>query len=173
VITRQKHGRRIFESPSRSPLPGIQDPRDHDSLEEEEERHGTPMSPSLPSPDLSESPAVQYKRKHHDSSDSESEDSFTKAQKITHHHGRPRARDYEDVAKDLILQAAAEYRCLLSCQDAFPDLASEAEMVKTAWEEVNNNSGLAPMGLTSDIAKIVSVECSFQSNSNNVCIIFR
>lgn len=159
MITRHKHGRRVFETPSRSPSPGIQDHRDHDSLEEEE-RHGTPMSPSRPLPDLSESPAVQYKRKHHDSSDSESEDSFTKAQKITHHHGRPRARDYEDVAKDLILQAAAEYRCLLSCQDAFPDLASEAEMVKTAWEEVNNKSGLAPMGLTSDIAKIIKARGS-------------
>ena len=38
----------------------------------------------------------------------------------------------------------------------FPDLATEAEMVKTAWGRVNSETGLTPLHLTPDIAKIVS-----------------
>ena len=48
------------------------------------------------------------------------------------------------------------YRCLLSTEDMFPNLATEAEMVKTAWGQVNRETGLTPLRLTPDIAKIVS-----------------
>ena len=65
--------------------------------------------------------------------------------------------DYDDLAKDLILQAATVYRCLLTTEDAFPDLAAEAKMVKTAWGNVNGETGLTPLRLTPDIAKMVSV----------------
>ena len=65
-----------------------------------------------------------------------------------------RLADYEDLAKELILQAATVYHCLLSTEDAFPDLATEAEMVKTAWGWVNRETGLTPLRLTPDIAKI-------------------
>jgi hypothetical protein len=102
---------------------------------------------------------VQHKRKHHESatsSDCETDTGHVKAQKINRNAGRPRAADYDDLAKDLILRAATLYRCLLSTQDAFPDLAHEAEMVKMAWAQVNNETGFTPLALTPDIAKIVS-----------------
>ena len=112
-----------------------------------------------------DAPAVQHKQKHQDiedcssSSDSEDDKGPVKAQKITSKAGRPRAADYDDLAKELILQAATVYRCLLSTENAFPDLTPEAEMVKVAWALVNQETGLVPLGLTLDIAKIVSVIC--------------
>ena len=90
------------------------------------------------------SPGVQHKRKRDESSsslDGGADNGHVKAKKIHRNTGRPRAADYEDLAKDLILQAAMVYRCLLSTQDAFPDLTSEAEIVKTAWAHVNNETG--------------------------------
>jgi hypothetical protein len=114
------------------------------------------------SPSQENAPAVQHKRKHQDrgesSSESESddEDSHAKAQKISNKAGRPRAADYNDLAKELILQAATVYRCLLSTEDAFPELVQESEMVKAAWEQVNQETGLVPLRMTPDIAKIVS-----------------
>ena len=107
------------------------------------------------------SPAVRHKRKRQELETSSSSDcganrGYEKAQKINGKAGRPRAGDYDDLSKELILQAATVYRCLLSTEDAFPDLAAEAEMVKTAWGEVNHEIGLTPLRLTPDIAKIVS-----------------
>jgi Domain of unknown function (DUF6532) len=141
---------------------------DHDDQQEDDEddEDGTPAANHGHGPDLQptshdDSPAVQHKRKHPDletssSSDCEADNCHVKAQKINSKAGRPRAGDYDDLAKDLILQAATVYRCLLSTEDAFPDLAPEAEMVKTAWAHVNHETGLAPLRLTPDIAKIVS-----------------
>ena len=105
------------------------------------------------------SPGVQPKWKHNETSSSldlGADNGHIKANKIHRNSGRPWAADYEDVAKDLILQAAMAYHCLLSTQDAFPDLSSEAEMVKTAWAHVNNETGLPYLSLTPSIAKIVS-----------------
>jgi Domain of unknown function (DUF6532) len=129
-----------------------EDDEDDNPLEDDEDGPPTPHE---------DSPTVQHKRKHQDletsnSSDCEADDRHEKAQKIYNKAGRPRAGDYEDLAKELILQAATIYRCLLSTEDAFPDLAAEAEMVKTAWGRVNHETGLTPLRLTPDIAKIVS-----------------
>jgi hypothetical protein len=79
-----------------------------------------------------------------------------KATKTNRNAGRPRASDYEDLAKEFILLAATVYRCLLSMENAFPDLATEANMVKEAWGSVMNESSGTPLVLTPDIAKIVS-----------------
>ena len=64
--------------------------------------------------------------------------------------------DYEDLVKEWILLAAMIYRCLLSMEDAFPDLAVESDMVKEAWATVINETSGPPLTLTPDIAKIVS-----------------
>lgn len=79
-----------------------------------------------------------------------------KALKINEKSGRPKAGDYDDVAKDLILQAATIYRCLLSTNNGFPELLAETELVKLAWEDANKESGMRSLELTPDIAKIVS-----------------
>jgi hypothetical protein len=60
------------------------------------------------------------------------------------------------VAKEIILQAATIYRCLLSTENGFPELAIEIELVKLAWEDANEESGVPPLALTPEIAKIVS-----------------
>jgi hypothetical protein len=60
------------------------------------------------------------------------------------------------VAKEIILQAATIYRCLLSTENAFPELAVETELVKLAWDDANKESGMPTLALTPDIAKIVS-----------------
>jgi Domain of unknown function (DUF6532) len=154
-------------------VPDDQDNQQHNRPEENEDLDdtledddGSLNEPTTPGPDLQRtshenSPAVQHKRKHQDfetssSSDCEDNHGSEKAQKINGKAGRPRAGDYDDLAKELILQAATVYRCLLSTEDAFPDLAAEAEMVKTAWRQVNHEIGLTPLRLTPDIAKIVS-----------------
>ena len=60
------------------------------------------------------------------------------------------------MAKELILQAATIYRCLLSTENGFPELVAETELVKLAWEDANKDSGTRSLKLTPDIAKIVS-----------------
>lgn len=105
---------------------------------------------------LSRSPSIQpgEKRPRPDDSDVEVE-VVHKALKVNEKLGRPKARDYEDMAKEVILQAAIIYRCLLSTQNGFPELAAETELVKMAWEKANTESGTS-LALTPEIAKIVS-----------------
>ena len=109
-----------------------------------------------PQQHLSRSPSIQpgEKRPHPDDSDVEVE-VVHKALKVNEKLGRPKARDYEDMAKEVILQAAIIYRCLLSTQNGFPELAAETELVKMAWEKANTESGTS-LALTPEIAKIVS-----------------
>lgn len=135
---------------------------EEDTLEDNEDGFNEPSlsanadRDSEPTPH-DDSSAVQHKRKYQDlESSREGDDGHAKAQKINNKTGRPRAGDYEDLAKELILQAATVYRCLLSTKDAFPDIATEAEMIKAAWAHVNNETGLTPLRLTPDIVKIVS-----------------
>ena len=133
-------------------------------LDDHEDHFNEPTPAASPSPESQpssheDSRADQRKRKHQDletssSSDCEANNGHKKAQKINNKAGRPQAGDYEDLAKELILQAATVYHCLLSTEDAFPDLATEAEMVKTAWGWVNRETGLTFLRLTPDIAKI-------------------
>ena len=80
-----------------------------------------------------------------------------KAQKINETSRRPKARDYDDVAKEVILKAATIYRCLLSTENGFPELVAETALVKLAWENANKDSGMPSLALTPDIAKIVSL----------------
>ena len=115
----------------------------------------------IPTP--AESAARQYKRKHQDINSSDSsgkasddEEIPIKANKVNRNAGRPRALDYEDLVKEFILLVAMIYRCLLSMEDAFPDLAVELDMVKEAWATVIDETSGPPLALTPDIAKIVS-----------------
>ncbi|KAG6810013.1 hypothetical protein H0H92_013699 [Tricholoma furcatifolium] len=96
-----------------------------------------------------------------DSVDSDSPRSI-KACKISENSGRPKASDYDDVAKDIILAAATHYQCLLSTINAFPDSAKETEMVKAAWDYAKADSEMSPpLTLTPNIAKIVK-QCGSQ-----------
>ena len=104
------------------------------------------------------SPSIQPGEKHQrsDDSDCETEEVVHKAQKINERSGWLKAHDYDDVGKEVILQAATIYHCLLSTENGFPELVAETELVKLAWEDANKESGVPPLALTPDIAKIVS-----------------
>lgn len=113
------------------------------------------------------SPIIPNKRQH-DISVSDSDDDEVievhpaKVQKISTHAGRPKAADYNDVAKEVILSAANTYRALLVSQGAFPTSSEELELIKRAWKRVNDDSEMSPMALTPDIVRIVS-DILFQS----------
>ena len=45
---------------------------------------------------------------------------FVKAQKVKEGSGRPKASDYDEVTKEVILTATGIYSCLVSMSNAFP-----------------------------------------------------
>ncbi|KAG6807096.1 hypothetical protein H0H92_008806 [Tricholoma furcatifolium] len=77
-----------------------------------------------------------------------------KATKITDNTGRPKASDYDDVGKEIILKATSFYRCLISTVNGFPESAAELAMVREAWQLATEDVGIQ-MGLTPDIGKII------------------
>ncbi|KAJ7710901.1 hypothetical protein B0H17DRAFT_914954, partial [Mycena rosella] len=74
-------------------------------------------------------------------------------QKISDNQGRPRAKDYDDTAQELISIANTWYQCLLATQDAFPDSTAEPEIVNLAWDTACEELKVA-VRLTPDIAKL-------------------
>ena len=83
---------------------------------------------------------------------------LVKAQKVSERGGRPKASDYDDVAKEVILCATAIYRCLVSTSNAFPTPSEEGEMIRDAWNCANaETSQEVPIALTPVIAKVVRV----------------
>ncbi|KAG6904232.1 hypothetical protein DXG01_011598, partial [Tephrocybe rancida] len=80
----------------------------------------------------------------------------TKATKITNNTGRPKALDYDDVSKEVILAAANVYRCLISTVNGFPDSRTEIDFVRQAWQRANKDAGIEPpIDMTPDIGKII------------------
>ena len=80
-----------------------------------------------------------------------------KAQKVSEGGGRPKASDFDDVAKEVILCATAIYRCLVSTSNAFPTPSEESELIKSAWNRANEETAQeVPFALTPVIAKVVS-----------------
>ena len=120
------------------------------------------LSGSLsPQEDHSRSPSRpvigRRKRSYSSSEPEESLHQLVKAQKVSEGGGRPKASDYDDVAKEVILCATAIYRCLVSTSNAFPTPSEEGEMIKGAWNRANEaTSQEVPIALTPVIAKVVS-----------------
>ena len=151
-----------------SPLPYLDD--------DDEDRGRSPVpEQEAPSRSPSRSPSIQpgEKRPRPEDSDSEIEEiSVHKALKINETSGRPKARDYDDVAKEIILQAATIYRCLLGTNNGFPELAAETDLVKLAWDNANKESGMQSLELTPDIAKIVSPSLSNYVSPSTLTTLF-
>jgi hypothetical protein len=93
-----------------------------------------------------------------DSDDEDAEIVVSKAPKLEKKSTRPKAADYDEFGKELVLNAANKYRALLASQGAFPDSSRELKLVKKAWKMVNAESGVIrnPLGLTPSIVTIVS-----------------
>jgi hypothetical protein len=69
---------------------------------------------------------------------------------------RPKAGDYDDFGKEMVLAAANIYRALLASKGAFPDHSTELKLIKKSWKLVNTERGLEPSALTPSIVTIVS-----------------
>jgi hypothetical protein len=86
----------------------------------------------------------------------------TKIQKTS--SGRPKAADYEEALKALILSAISYYRANLSSACAFPEIATEAEMLTEVWKftctQLETTASLTPQ-----IAKLVRLS----SLSHSLC----
>ena len=116
----------------------------------------------LDAPTRPSSPQTGSKRSHY--SDDEDDDSdkeepevhISKALKIEKKTARPKAGDYDDFGKELVLAAANIYRALLALQGAFPDHSMELKLIKKSWNLVNTERGVEPLTLTPSIVTIVS-----------------
>ncbi|KIM38489.1 hypothetical protein M413DRAFT_12710 [Hebeloma cylindrosporum] len=93
--------------------------------------------------------------------DAVDEITFVKAQKVTEGGGRPKASDYDEVAKQVILTATGVYRCLISTMNAFPTPSEEASMIRAAWDRANVETAQeVPIALSPVIAKVISARGS-------------
>ena len=79
-----------------------------------------------------------------------------KAPKIQKKSSRPKAGDYDEFGKDMVLTAANRYRALLASQGAFPNPSTELSLIKKAWKLVNAESGVKALTLSPSIITIVS-----------------
>ena len=87
-----------------------------------------------------------------------------KAPKIQKKSARPKAGDYDEFRKDMVLTAANRYRALLASQGAFPNPSTELSLIKKAWKLVNAESGVKALTLSPSIITIVSDLLSFFLN---------
>ncbi|KAG6859995.1 hypothetical protein C0995_000742 [Termitomyces sp. Mi166 len=108
---------------------------------------------TLPTTYIPSSPS--NKRGHSDSLDESTSPAPSKAKKIMDNTGRPKASDYDDVSKEIILAAANVYHCLISTVNGFPDSGTELEFVCTAWKHAIDDANIQPLNLTPDIGKII------------------
>ena len=139
----------------RSPTPWDRDLELSPSPRGQAESKSRSTSPRLdPSP--SGSPERVLGRKRSLSPSDEGLLQLAKAQKVSEGGGRPKASDYDEVSKEVILRATAVYRCLVSTRNAFPTPSEEADMIKIAWNRANEETSQpVPIALTPAIAKVV------------------
>ena len=91
-----------------------------------------------------------------DDSDSGADIHISKNQRTEKKNNRPKAGDYHDSEKELVLAAANTYRVLLASRGPFPNTATEVKLIKKAWKLMNEESGLKARALTPSIITIVS-----------------
>ena len=91
-----------------------------------------------------------------DDNDSEIDVHVSKTPKIEKKSTRPKAADYHDSEKELVLAAANIYRVLLASRGPFPNTAMEIKLIKKAWKLMNEESGQKARALSPSIITIVS-----------------
>lgn len=103
------------------------------------------------------SPQTGTKRNHttDDESDSDNEVHISKNPKIEKKSTRPKASDFDNSERELVLAAANIYRILLASKGPFPNTATEIKLIRKAWKVMNAESGLKGRALTPSIITIV------------------
>ncbi|KAJ7618851.1 hypothetical protein DFH06DRAFT_1342431 [Mycena polygramma] len=116
-------------------------------------RRRSPSPQRSPPRARSVSPAAGDKRRR--SSSIGSEDLLSTQAQRTSSGGRPRAKDLDDTMREYAVLAMDFFRCYLSTEQAFPDTATENEMVRRAWHEACAEMGEGAT-LTPPVAKLIS-----------------
>lgn len=139
-----------------------------DQVDDATHHHGRIFRSPSPPIDIEEnedtrssSPQAGSKRPHttdDEDNDSTEEDNVhvSKAPKLQKRNARPKAGDYDDLGKELVLAAANRYRALLASQGAFPTSSMELKLVKKSWKLVDTENGGNSLALTPSIVSIVS-----------------
>ena len=120
--------------------------------------------PEIVASTTTHSPAHGGTKQRHESDEEDDDDSdkedgevvVSKAPKQQKKSCRPKASDYDDFGKELVLTAANKYRALLASQGAFPMTSIELYLIKKAWKLANAESGVKATKLTPSIVTIVS-----------------
>jgi len=105
------------------------------------------------------SPHAGTKRAHtmDDDTDSDIDVHVSKTPKIEKKKARPKAGDFDNSEKELVLVAANIYRVLLASRGPFLNTAMEVKLIKKAWKLMNAESGLKARALSPFIVTIVSI----------------
>jgi hypothetical protein len=135
---------------------------EQDDLGDDQDASDPPHHNSTPEPqNRPSSPQAGSKRGRSSDSDTDSDEAevdahITKALKGPQKSTRPKAGDFDDFGRDLVLSAANLYRALLASQGAFPDTTLELKLIKKSWNKVIADNGVKPLTLTPSIVTIVS-----------------
>ncbi|KAI5987433.1 hypothetical protein EDD15DRAFT_2372133 [Pisolithus albus] len=78
-----------------------------------------------------------------------------KAQKLTEHEGRPRAKDYDDMTQEFVTAAVAEYRARLCAQSPMPDHSQESSLLAASWAKACQVTGVK-LTRSPDISKLIT-----------------
>jgi hypothetical protein len=128
--------------------------------------HGHGNQSPTPAPhSLSQSLSPQAGSKQQHNTEEEENDSdiedvhVNKVPKIQNKTARPKAGDYDEVGKELVLAAANIYRALLASQGAFLNSSEskELKLIMKSWKLVNAESEVNQLALTPSIVTIVSI----------------
>ena len=105
------------------------------------------------------SPQAGTKRVHtmDEDTDSDIDVHVSKTPKIEKKKARPKAGDFDNSEKELVLVAANIYRVLLASRGPFLNTAMEVKLIKKAWKLMNAESGLKARALSPFIVTIVSI----------------
>lgn len=98
---------------------------------------------------------VRAKRRREPIEEDGPETTIVKAQKLTEHEGRPRARDYDDVTQEFVITAIGDYRVRLCAEGPMPDHTQEATLLKASWAKALQTTGVN-LVRTPQLAKLIT-----------------
>jgi len=98
---------------------------------------------------------VHAKRQREPIEEDSPETTVVKAQKLTEHEGRPRARDYDDVTQEFVNAAIGDYRARLCAESPMPDHTQETALLNASWAKALQTTGVN-LVRTPQLAKLVS-----------------
>ncbi|KIM54882.1 hypothetical protein SCLCIDRAFT_35172, partial [Scleroderma citrinum Foug A] len=84
---------------------------------------------------------------------------IVKAQKLTEHEGRPRARDYDDVTQEFVITAVGDYQAHLCTECPMPNHAQETALLNASWAKACQITGIN-LVCTPQLSKLITIHGS-------------